>query len=357
MPETGKKKDDNMTNESLLIQLILDIVLNLAGLLISLFLTVKLLLNKKKQKEQTMFFRMCIVCLLIALIMAVANISVFLPVSTEYLYFICQPLVNILTFLLVAQWLLFVDYTLHQSMDLIRRRYPVMRIPFFAAIIMELIYSVIALPQIVNEEFRIVMSVLSVLEGLMMAIFAVAAYIVLFREMRRTPVPRYIKLTPTILCFAVVIVIIAGQFQQLSMLSFFCALGMLFAYYYMFRRFSFMDPQTGFFTEKYLPEFYKTLQKKELHGGTIIRFRVSPEQSEQAAEVLKAWEPEGKKIVTMGNGEFLILSDPLKNVITKQLISFIDGQLKEEGITAESDFTTKTDGSAESFFRSALIPS
>ena len=67
----------------------------------------------------------------------------------------------------------------------------------------------------------------------------------------------------------------------------------------MFRRFSFMDPQTGFFTEKYLPEFYKTLQKKELHGGTVIRFRVSPEQSEQAAEVLKAWEPEGKKIVTM----------------------------------------------------------
>ena len=350
MPETGRK-DEQMTTE---IQLILDIVLNLAGLCISLFLTVSLLRVRHRQQEQTMFLRMCVACLVIALIMAVANISLFFPVPTDLLYFICQPLVKILTFLLVAQWLLFVDYTLHQSMDLIRRRYPIMRIPFFAAIIMELIYAIIALPQIVNDDLRIVMSVLTILEGAIMAIFSVASCIVLLRERRRTLVPRYIKLTPTIVCFAVVIVIIAGHFRQLSMLSFFCALGMAFAYYFMFRRFSFLDQTTGFYTEKYLPVFYKTLQKKQLQGGTVIRFQVPEEQSKKAAEILKNWEPEGKQIITKGNGEFLILSDPLKNVITNRLIAFIDGQLKEQGIQAKASYVTKTDEPADSFFKAAL---
>ena len=354
MRAAGQRKDKDMIKESLSIQLILDIVSNLAGLCISLVLTVKLLLNKKKQKEQTMFLRMCVTCLMITLLIALGNLSSFLPVSAVLLNYICQPAAQILTFLLVAQWLVFVDYTLHQSMDLIRRRYPIMKLPVFAAILMELIYSVIALPTIVNDALRIVMGVLSVLEGVILAVFAVAAYIVLFREMRRTPVPQYIKLTPTTVCFAVVIVIVAGQLQQAGLLSFFCALGIAFAYYFMYRRFCFMDPATGFYTKEYLPEFFKTLRKKELMGGTVIRFQVSPEHSEKTAELLKCWEPEGKKIVTLRAGEFLILSDPMKNVVANRLISFIDAQLKEQGISAKTDYTTKTDESAEVFFRSAL---
>lgn len=354
MREAGKRKDDPMTKDSLSIQLILDITSNLGGLIISLVLTVRLLHKKNKQKEQAMFFRMCLVCLFISLIMAVANASLFFPASTASLYFICQPLAMILTFLLVAQWLVFVDYTLHQSMDLIRRRYPVMRIPFFLAIIMEVIYSIIALPMIVNDKLRVVMGVLSVLEGVILAIFAVGAYLVLLWEMRRTPVPQYIKVTPTIICFAVVIIIIAGQLQQYGVLTLFCALGMAFAYYYMYRRFSFQDEKTGFYTEKYLPEFYKTLHRKQLRGGTVIRFQVPESNAEKTAAVLKSWMPEGRTVVTPKNGVFLILSDPMKNVAANQLIAYIDAQLKEEGISAETGFTTNTDEPAEVFFRSAL---
>ena len=96
------------------------------------------------------------------------------------------------------------------------------------------------------------------------------------------------------------------------------------------------------------------MQKKQLQGGTVIRFMVPADQSKKAAEILKNWEPEGKKIITLGNGVFMILSDPLKNVIANRLISYIDGQMKEQGIEAKTSLITKTDEPAESFFRSVL---
>lgn len=260
---------------------------------------------------------------------------------------------QIFTVTLMAQWLIYVEYTLHQSRDLIRRRYTTAMIPFIAASSMMIISLPIGFCRTAPFDSSLVYTVLIILSHMVILFYLIAPYVVLFRERKRTRLPAYIRLTPTSLCMIVGIVsnlFLTFLIQDYPVLPFFFSLGLLFADYYMYRRLNYIDPDTGFNNRRFLPVLINHAKKKHLKGVTVIRIRVK-RGSNTAAKLLKSWKPEQCRIITMGDGLFLIVSGALEDSVSERFIALVTKQLKNKGLPAEADYFTDHEGNVDAILR------
>lgn len=319
----------------------IDIVFDLITILIIAMLMVQIIRRKHNTREVFMFRRI----LICNLIMAVCGIAE----DAQLLYrtldrnalagvYISAAFVEIFTLVLVAQWLLFVEFTLHQSMDIIKRRYPVVMIPFFVAIALQLICILLILPFGGTPEHSDIANLFNTISYIIMFFYMIVSYIVLCRERGLNKIPQYIRVTPTIICMLAGIIIdwflTEYRTQEIGF-----AIGLLFADYYMFRRLSFIDPETGFFNRKYLPVLEKAAGKKKIEGGTVFRFH-APVDSGKMAAIIRAWEPYSSRVVTMGDGTFLVFAEALREDLAENFISHVRENAQEEGLQVEAGYET-----------------
>ncbi len=169
-------------------------------------------------------------------------------------------ILGVTPFLMVSHWLIFVEFTLHQSRDIIRRRYPVVMIPFWIAILIALFNMIAVIPPSTPLYIRVAVYYLNRVQLLIWFFYILASYVVLFREKKRKAIPQYIRLTLTVVSITLGLLISVLTPYELDGLGY--AIGLLFAEYYMFRRLSFIDPETGFFNEKYLRVLDREAEKK-----------------------------------------------------------------------------------------------
>lgn len=322
------------------------LILDFVTLLILGLLIVQYVRRKHRSYELSLFFQMCLCNVLMVLCSMVFDIApVFWTVDEDnvVVHLLTRFLVSwvvdqIFSVTMLTQWLLFVEYTLHHSRDLIRRRYPVVMVPFITAIVLAIIRIPIAFCH--NGPLN-VMPIYRIFTAISFAIFAfyiIAAYTILYWEKKRVRVPEYIRLTPTTFC--IVIGFIADMFlTDYPVLQLFFALGLLFADYYMYRRLNWIDPKTGFFNRKYLSTLISVARKDNLMGATVIRFRVRSE-SDVMADILKSWKPEHCKTLTMGDGLFLLVSEPIKDSVAERFIYLVSEQAVSKGLTVDADYVT-----------------
>ena len=334
----------------------IDSVIYLVTLVILALLMVQFIKRKHRYPELNMFFRMCVINALMALCGLTSDglLSYWEIASTEVLvsYLIYSIIYERFAILLLAQWLLFVEYILHRSPDRIKRRYTVAAVPFIVAFITETASIIIALQHDLPFDKSAVSRTLYFSSHVVMFIYIFAAYIVMFLDYRRTKIPRYIHLTPTMLC------IVTGYLLNWFVTPFPTvtsgfALGLVFADYYMFRRLSYIDPATGFYLGKFLPLLAEITEKTKLEGGTVIRFSAG-DVSEKMASILNAWKPQNCMIFTMGDGLFLIISGALKDSTCERFISLVSEDAKKEGIPLETGYETENEGTAEEFINKVI---
>ncbi len=250
-----------------------------------------------------------------------------------------QLILNILVLpiplFMVAHWLVFVEFTLHQSMDIIRRRYPIVMIPFWIGVVISLFNTIAVIPRSTPLAVRQVVFVLNRLLFLIWLFFIIAAYVVFFRERKRKSIPQYIRLTPTVISIAVGLIVSSLTPFQIDALGY--AVGLLFAHYFMFRRLNYIDDETGFFNEKYLAVLDREADKKNIHNVTVIRFKTQQDAG-KLAEILRNWEPEYSKIVLKKVGEILVLSEKLKKSLAERFIFLVQENCAEEGLETEASY-------------------
>ena len=334
---------------------VVDLAICFVALTILILLMIQFFRRKHRTMELSLFFQMCLSVIFLTVDKIVFDIACLFyrsGVETPVVLFFCNYyvgmiVVEICSVLLLVQWLVFVEYTLHQSRDIIRRRYPAAMIPFVVSVIMMFV-SLIDTTVIPNN----VLAAIYKVSRIVLAFYIIAPYVILYREKQRNRIPAYIRLTPTTLC------IVAGFLTHwflvgYSTLPLFFAIGLMFADYYMFRRLSYIDPNTGLYNKKYLPVLVKTAKKEELKGATVIRFQVQ-RGSDIMAMLIKAWSPESSKAIDMGNGEFLVISGALKAHIAERFISLLSENAKEEGIPVKADYETE-EGFAENLFQKIFI--
>ena len=327
-------------NSNLELIFIRQIIMNLMILPIPAMLIVQVLHRKKRPAEMNFFFRMCIfnmaLCLTyIATCFLLINYHRIDKPLVSVLDFICDFLIGVIPLLLVVYWLLFVEYTLHHSMDIIWRRYPVVMIPFYAGLVITFLTSVIPIPDSAPMAIQMAEYYMNKASFLIWCFYIIASYIVLEHEKKRKKIPEYIRVTPTVIPIVLGLIISATTSYLVDGLGY--AVGLMFADYHMFRRLSYMDPDTGFFNERYLEVLKQEAESKDIKEAMVIRFRTLGDR-EKLAKILKNWQPEFSKIVVMDDGEFRIFSELKKKAVAERFIYLVSDHCKSRGIETEASY-------------------
>ena len=315
------------------------VVINLLTILIPVLLLVQAFRRKHKTPEIRMFVIMCFSTILLCLFTAGESVlmrfAFEIPPFLQVLGFVSHAVNTILSFVMVLFWLLFTEYTLHQSVDIIKRRYPVAMIPFFAGVAVAVLSLLGVLIEAFSIEFLVVINFLNQFVRFIWAGYILASYIVLFREKKRKKIPEYIRLTPTVI--AIILGYVIDALTQYRLVPLGYAVGLMFMDYYMFRRLSFIDQESGFYNEKYLSVLSKEAEKKKIHDVTAIRFKTSEDQK-KLIEILRCWKPEYSKVILRDDGEILILSELLKKTLAERFIFLVQEQCTKEGLETEASF-------------------
>ncbi len=316
------------------------LILNLLTLPIPVMLMVQVLFRKNRTPEINIFLRMCIFNTVLCLTYLAAcyymlnrdGMNEDLMRLTEVV--LCF-LMETMPLLLTVCWLLFVEYTLHRSRDIIRRRYPVVMIPFCFGLLIAIARTIEPVFKSVPMSVQQVLFVLGKLEFIIWSFYILSSYVVLYYEKKRKKIPQYIRLTPTVVSILAGL-IIAGLTSWLAdALGY--AIGLMFADYFMFRRLSYIDTGTGFFNEKYLAVINNEAEKQSIHDATVISFKTQGEK-EKPAKILRFWKPEHSVIVAKDDGGFLVISGRLKKNVTERFILLVREHCEREGIEAEASY-------------------
>ena len=331
-------------DQSLKLIFIRNIICDSLTLPIPALLIVQVLHRKQRTPEIVLFFRMCIfdILLCISYILACVLLLNYQKIPLAYVFdYILNFLIGIFPLLLAVHWLLFVEYTLHHSSDILWRRYRIAMVPFGVGVICTLLTSLTPAPDSSPLFFRNVLYVLYRIGQLIWLFYILASYFVLYEEKKRKNILQYIRLTPTVLPIAAGMLI--GFFTPYQIDGIGYAIGLMFADYYMFRRLSYVDNETGFFNERYLAVLRREAKKKKIKEATVIRFKAL-ENREKLIEILKFWEPEYSSIVAKDDGEFLVISEVHKKLITERFIFLVCEHAKSEGAKTESSYEIMSHG-------------
>ena len=225
------------------------------------------------------------------------------------------------------------EYTLHQSVDIIRRRYPVALIPFFVGVTISVLSVLGLMIDTIPSDFFVIVTFLNQFTAFIWAGYILASYVVLYREKKRNKIPEYIRLTPTVV--AIILGYVLNFLTQYRLVPLGYAVGLLLVDYFMFRRLSFLDQESGFYNEKYLAVLKREAKKQEIHGATVIRLQAS-ENRQKLAEVLKFWKPENSKVIIRDNGEILVISRILKRNLAERFLYLVREHCEKEGLKPEA---------------------
>jgi hypothetical protein len=337
-----------------------NIIINVIALILIGSMAIWAATNKHKVREMRMFMRMCVLTAIIS-ICDIVYYEEMLRMGTNEgtpLIFWSWVLIDVSSLLLVGQWLLFVEYSLHQSNDVIKRDYKYIMIPFWIAVAFiacsRLFYNgffIGMLPEQYQETYGnigwYITTILKWIAKGIMAFYYIFAYYLVLKEKKRVKIPNYVVITPTVICF------VFGMYFDRNYLSrvqsIFFTVGLFLIWFFIFRRFAFMDPETGFFTEKYLKVLYHYYDQDKDKGCSIISFTPRGD-SLKMASILKEWIPEDSSTVRLNNGKFLVVSEALDRSMANRYMSLITEDAGEEGIEVETSFASRTDEPVREFF-------
>ena len=332
----------------------IDLIIDSITILIIVLLMVQYFRRKHRGYELTIFFRMCVMNMIMVVTSVVFDVfPVFSTVNENSLLFISTMrfivswLANkLFSIVILIQWLLYVEFTLHKSKDLIRRRYPFVMIPFIVSVVMYFASIPMVLWENSPFDVYLLQQIISIVTEVIQLLYIIFAYIILYIEKKRSKIPAYIRLTPTAVCM--ILGFIAHRFiTNLPVFPLFFAIALLFTDFYMYRRLRNIDPKTGLFNKKYIPVLIRLSKKHNLLRTSIIRFNVPADNSDKMASILKQWAPEQSKTITLENGTFLLVSEALHDSLAERFIYLISEHAKKEGIEVDSGFETTRDATMD----------
>ena len=339
-----------------------NLALNIAALVAIAVMALWAAWNKHKVREMKLFMRLCNITAVIALCDAVYYVELNKMKATGWTaatfpMLVGWTIIDVCSLLLVGQWLIFVEYSLHQSNDLIKRNYKYIMIPFWISVFLvacaNIFYNEFFLEMIPDDVRQTYAGVIDtvffsifIFAKAVAAFYYIFAYYLVLKEKKRVKIPNYIVISPTVVCFVIGMYYNRGYLYRIQAVFF--TLGLFLIWFFMFRRFDYMDPVTGFFNKKYLKILYRYFHKNAGAGCTVIRFFTKGDVK-RLAEILKEWVPEDSKTVIMPDGKILVVLGSLKKGTVKRCMMLIKEQADEAELEIDMDSASRTDETIEDF--------
>lgn len=347
-----------MPVDSEAIEIAVNMIMNVAAFIIILILTLSVAKRKNKITENKLLFSLCVFFLILAcinIVSGIIDVNIFvLNKRREISYiimFLCNWLSRLFILIIVVQWLLFVEFSLHQSRDVIRRRYPALLIPFAISVILSIVYFGM---DIYSRFYKVtgmlwfdIGTIIDLLGTGVLLFYFVLVFRIVSREKKRKPMPRLVAIKPMagLTLLGYIIMYLFGY----SCMTICFALGMIFQSKSLKRLLHTEDLETGFYNLGYLDTIKDYYIGHNIEGGTVIRFKTDGD-GKKLSEILHNMEPDDSKTITLGQGDFLLISETQPESIIKWYISLVMDEAKKNGIEVKADCHNRTKESVEDFF-------
>jgi hypothetical protein len=333
-----------------------DVILDTIALVIIIILAINTI-RDRHITEIRMFFGMCVSTVFLALWDSAKYIYFMVPTHQTWLedvyITLTNPLTAIVSLVIVVQWLLFVEYSLHQSKDLIRRRFTRVLIPFFISTAVEIIGTVVFVIGGETGSFDLMFMAdrVHLLSTAFMFMYMLLTYVIVHQERVRKRLPRYILITP--MAVAVLLGYFLDTVTYRSLFALFVATGLISVYFSIRKQHAWEDDNTGYYNKDYLRIIMDYIDEKNIEGGTIIRFSTKND-SRSLAKILHQMEPDNSKTVFMGKGVFLIITDTQTEDVIDWYKKLIVGRAGQDGLDVKADHFLRQDEPPEDFLTKAL---
>ncbi len=274
-------------------------------------------LRKRTRTEDKMLFAECI------MVMAqnVLDISlvpmVIIDTDWSIAMFNISLIINeVLYILIILQWLICINYSLHHSIDHIKRRYFRAAIPVVVIAVLNILQYVLVVYE-VGERF-LNYDVLQAGKFIVEFCYVATAVYIEKRHEKQSREPKFMRLSAFIIPFVIVVLI---RFYDAPLL----ALAVILTYQSMKRHDSFLDDTTGLYNEKYLDHLAAYWDKKGYKGSSAIIVS-APGNGEAAAQLVRDYKISDCYNIALANERFVFFTESLRDSAAKMAI-----QLLKEG--------------------------
>ncbi len=241
---------------------------------------------------------------------------------------------------LALQWLIYVDYTLYQNRDHIKRRYPkLILLSMGINLIILVIY--VACRLFYPDSADVFSNAFETASGLIELICILQACIMTYSRQREKEIPMFLRLDPFIIClFAGHL---ASVFSPYPGYALGAASGMVLMYFARMNQICYLDPETGFYNRAYLEYVTGHVRSKGLRGGVGILFRIDGDPL-VVSELLSEEKPDNSDIIRMGGNEYLLAALTQPESAVRLLIANVEDAGEEKGLSVQSRYVIRKEG-------------
>ncbi len=237
--------------------------------------------------------------------------------------------------LVVAQWLILVEYLLHKSKDLIRRHYPIRLVPAGIAILLSFVIMIVGTGSKNYDEIEPILTLLMDITDYVIILYMIASYALIFIEQKIVKMPLFLSFTPFI------IPALVGEIWNTY--TDFAGMGLGFAVGLMLMNFSlinwlvYIDLNTGFYNRNFL-KYLGDYEKKRGYEGESAFFFWGPHDREKMAGILRRFMPDNSECVVLDKGRFMIVSEKQGDDVSDAFVNFMVKIAEENGIKIKGKY-------------------
>lgn len=284
--------------------------------------------RSRKNFEDTIFYRLCLMMLFVGL----SDLAAYLMIDREYSLFgypaaLLYTLEKLLIDLSILQWIFYLDYQIYKNRDHIKRRYGILYVP---VLLLFALYAV----NIFTGIFFYVDQRLVLCEGpgyypliLLETLGFLYPAFEIYRYSKRNRIVWFSGAWPVVVPVLLDVVVSSLTRYSATALSF-CA-SLAFLYFFMMNRWRFVDEETGFFNGSYLDFLKKLKREGKRDYGYILRF-TTKDGKEELCRALKGEAPTESDIIREREGSFLLCTGVCDRARLRDLGEFVLAGLEEE---------------------------
>ena len=280
-------------------------------------------IRSRRRPEDKLIFWECV----LVFSQNVLDISLVPLVAVEdrwayYAFYIALTVNEVLYLSIILQWLICVDYSLHRSIDHIKRQYRHAAVPILVVAALDIIHDFahagvlpIPVPSVYAGYILHSIKVVIELGYILTAIFLVVRY------EREAKEPRFLRIGAFIIPF------LFGALFRFYDASF-LGLGVILTHAAMKRRDRFIDFDRGMYKGEYLDYLGTFWDKKGITDGTAILLS-APEHDRELGEMVKEVNIRNCFNIALGDGRYVLLTGELRKSairMTEQLIRDAAGE-------------------------------
>ena len=237
-------------------------------------------------------------------------------------FYVALTVNEVLFFLIILQWLVCVDYSLHHSLDHIRRRYRHAAIPIAVIILLDIIHDMVASGTYGFDAWGKTGGFLLYTLKLVVEIgYILTAVILVKRYEKERREPRFLRLDAFIIPF------VAGslvRFYDAPFLGF----GVILTYAAMKRRDRYIDFQTGLYNDLYLDCISEYWDNKGFDSASALLISASG-HGEAMAGILQNIKIPDCFIIHSSADRFILLTGAVRNSALKMSIMLLTDAARE----------------------------